>query len=114
MKEYLISMSLIIGQKIIAVYNKNNVNDERIKEMILSQIKAQLTTLILPQGTVEQRDKVRKDVQQVVESDNNWKSRDNWVNFNRIYFKVMIPEYLNLPKIHNSDFEIIEVIQNVD
>ena len=114
MKEYLISMSLIIGQKIVQVYNGNTVNEERLKEMIISVIRAQLMKLILPQGTDVQLEKVRKDVQRVVESDNNWKSQNNWVNYNRIYFKVMIPTNFVLPKIHNSDFEIIEVIQNVD
>ena len=108
MKELKIRMQPTICSHLIRAANSCNINNEQLKELIISEIKIHLIAIMYPNKTEDELIQLSKKFSQIKHSPNNSTERKNWVNSYGVFYKVLIPEELYKPKVYFHDFEIEE------
>ena len=95
MKEYQIIMRGSIYQKINDISNRGSISDLKLKDSILSHIRANLIKIKssgeLPLDNME---KLKKEMKNVIESKNNSSKRSDWIYEDEVKFNVLIPDGL--------------------
>lgn len=110
MKELKIRITKEKCKKIYEIIEERNIDDNRLKEIILSHIRSELKDIFFPDiKSIEELDKIKLELQNIRESPNNWKYRVNWINDYGVFFKIIIPVKMYKPQKYSLDVEIEEI-----
>lgn len=111
MKELKIFMKPKICKKIYDVVDSKKVEKERLKEIIMSNIRWHLIKICHPSvDSLKELDELKSNFENYVEeSPNNWKEESNWITPHGIFFKILINEKQYNPLVNFLEMEIEEV-----